>query len=63
MTEAAAQLTWDHIAHSPSMSIDKARRLLGYNPAYTSLEAIWDALKWLVANGQLIAAASPPPSL
>ena len=63
VSEAAAQLTWDHIAHSPSMSIDKARRLLGYNPAYTSLEAIRDALEWLVANGQLIAAAWPPPSV
>ena len=26
----AAEATWDHIAHSPSMSIDKARALLGY---------------------------------
>ena len=53
VTEAAAQLTWDHIAHSPSMSIDKARRLLGYAPTYTSLEAIQDSLAWLVANGRL----------
>ena len=53
VNEAVAEITWDHIAHSPSMSIDKARRLLGYDPAYTSLEAIWDSLTWLVANGRL----------
>ena len=57
VTKAAAELTWDHIAHSPSMSIDKARRLLGYNPTYTSLEAIQESLAWLVANGRLDAAA------
>jgi hypothetical protein len=57
VTEAAAELTWDHIAHSPSMSIDKARRLLGYNPTYTSLEAIQESLAWLVANGRLDAVA------
>jgi nucleoside-diphosphate-sugar epimerase len=53
VTEATAQVTWDHIAHSPSMSIDKARRLLGYAPTYTSLEAIQNSLAWLVVNGQL----------
>jgi nucleoside-diphosphate-sugar epimerase len=63
VTKAAAQLTWDHIAHSPSMSIDKARRLLGYNPTYTSLEAIQDSLAWLVANGRLNTAAWPPSPL
>jgi nucleoside-diphosphate-sugar epimerase len=57
VAEPVAQLTWDHIAHSPSLSIDKARRLLGYNPTYTSLEAIQESLAWLVANGRLDAAA------
>lgn len=54
-TEAAAGMTWDHIAHSPSVSIDKARRLLGYNPTYTSLEAVRSSLEWLIANGKLAA--------
>jgi nucleoside-diphosphate-sugar epimerase len=53
VTEAASQTTWDHIAHSPSMSIDKAKRLLGYTPAYSSLEAVQGSLAWLVANGHL----------
>jgi len=48
-----AETTWDHIAHSPSMSIDKARRLLGYAPRYTSLEAVHESLSWLIDAGQL----------
>ncbi|QHV96678.1 NAD-dependent epimerase/dehydratase family protein [Spirosoma endbachense] len=42
-----ASLTWDHLAHSPHGSIEKARRLLAYNPRYSSLEAIQQALSWL----------------
>jgi nucleoside-diphosphate-sugar epimerase len=44
--EAAA--TWDHIAHSPSCSIEKARRLLEYQPRYSSLEAVYESLRWLM---------------
>lgn len=50
-TEAAA--TWDHIAHSPNCSIAKAQRLLDYRPRYTSLEAVYEALQWLIADGQV----------
>jgi nucleoside-diphosphate-sugar epimerase len=39
-----AEVTWDHIARSPNCSIDKARRLLGYQPRYRSLEAIRESL-------------------
>jgi nucleoside-diphosphate-sugar epimerase len=53
VTEAASKRTWDLIAHSPCMSIDKAKRLLGYAPTFTSLEAVQDALVWLIANGRL----------
>jgi nucleoside-diphosphate-sugar epimerase len=52
-TAADAAVTWDHIARSPSMSIAKASQLLGYKPAYTSLEAIHEALSWLIANGRV----------
>jgi nucleoside-diphosphate-sugar epimerase len=48
-----AETTWDHIAHSPNCSIAKARRLLGYQPRYTSLQAVREALDWLLANGRL----------
>lgn len=52
-TADEARATWDHIAHSPNCSIDKARRLLGYEPRYSSLEAVREAVDWLVAAGQV----------
>ena len=42
--EKEASITWDHIARSPNCSIAKARRLLGYEPRYRSLEAIKESL-------------------
>lgn len=49
--EVDAQKTWDHIAHSPNCSMDKARRLLGFHPRYSSFQAIFEALTWMVQNG------------
>jgi len=49
--EEDAEATWDHIAHSPNASIDKARRLLGYEPRYSSLEAVQESVDWLIARG------------
>ncbi|MCB0065057.1 MAG: NAD-dependent epimerase/dehydratase family protein [Caldilineaceae bacterium] len=46
-----AQATWDHIAHSPNCSIVKAQRLLTYQPRYTSLQAVYEAVQWLIAQG------------
>jgi nucleoside-diphosphate-sugar epimerase len=43
--------TWDHIAHSPNASIAKAQRLLGYQPRYTSLEAVYESVQWLIEHG------------
>jgi nucleoside-diphosphate-sugar epimerase len=53
VTEAEAQATWDHIAHSPNCSIAKAQRLLGYAPRYSSLQAVQEAVAWLRDQGQL----------
>lgn len=53
VSEKEAQATWDHIAHSPNASIDKARRLLGYEPRYSSLQAIREAVLWLIDNGRI----------
>ena len=41
-------MTWDHIVHSPNGSIAKAQRLLGYQPRYTSLQAIYESLQWMI---------------
>ncbi len=51
-TEHAA-VTRDHIERSIAAGIDRAREVLGYAPRYSSLEALHEALRWLVANKQV----------
>jgi nucleoside-diphosphate-sugar epimerase len=50
VTPKEAAVTWDHIAHSPNCSIAKARKLLGYEPRYSSLEAVRESVDWLIEN-------------
>ncbi|HBE43193.1 MAG TPA: epimerase [Bacteroidales bacterium] len=45
-----ADATWDHIAHSPNCSIEKARRLINYNPRYSSLQAVEESVRYLIDN-------------
>lgn len=45
VSQRDAELTWDHISHSPNGSIAKARRLLNYQPRYSSLQAVQQAVK------------------
>lgn len=51
-TEDFARASYEHIARSHSVSIDKAREVLGYRPHYTSLGAVAEALEWLRAAGR-----------
>jgi nucleoside-diphosphate-sugar epimerase len=51
VTAKEAAVTWDHIAHSPNCSIAKARKLLGYEPGYSSLEALHESVNWLIEQG------------
>ena len=51
VADADAEMTWDHIAHSPNCSIAKARRLLAYNPRYSSLQAVHESVEWLIEHG------------
>lgn len=53
-----ADATREHISRSPNCSIEKGRRLLGYAPRYTSLEAVHKAVTWLIASGQVVAPAA-----
>ncbi|WP_043621713.1 NAD-dependent epimerase/dehydratase family protein [Nonomuraea candida] len=53
VSESDAQVTYDHIAHSPHCSMDKAARLLGHRPRHTSLEAVSEAVDWLVGAGAI----------
>jgi nucleoside-diphosphate-sugar epimerase len=51
VSQQEAAHTWDHIAHSPNCSIAKARSRLGYEPRYTSLEAVRESVEWLIEQG------------
>ena len=51
--EKDAQATREHISRSPSHSMAKAGRLLGFVPRYSSLEAVQEAVRWLIAEGRV----------
>jgi nucleoside-diphosphate-sugar epimerase len=51
VTPRDAEATWDHIAHSPNCSIEKAARLIRYVPRYTSMEAVCESVEWLMEHG------------
>jgi nucleoside-diphosphate-sugar epimerase len=48
-----AEATREHTFRGIAASIARAREVLGYAPRYTSLEALHEALAWLVAAGQV----------
>jgi len=52
VSEEDAAITQDHMEHSANGSIAKAHRLLGYQPGYTSIEAIQESVDWLIRNNQ-----------
>lgn len=43
VSERDAEITWDHIIHSPCASVEKAERVLGFNPGFTAVAAARDA--------------------
>lgn len=53
LDEKDAMATWEHIARSPSHSMAKAERLLGFVPRHSSLEAVQEAVRWLIADGKV----------
>ena len=53
VSQRDAELTWDHIVHSPNGSIEKAKKLLNYNPRYTSLQAVQEAMSNYFAKEQI----------
>ena len=54
-SEVDRTATWEHIARSPNCSMEKARRLLGFVPRYTSLEAVQEAVAAMIAKGEVAA--------
>ncbi|TCC53684.1 NAD-dependent epimerase/dehydratase family protein [Kribbella capetownensis] len=53
LSERDAGAMWDHVAHSPNCSMDKAARLLGFRPRYSAIEAARSGIEWLVDNGKI----------
>ena len=49
-----AELTWDHIAHSPNCSTALARQMLDYRPRYSSRQALQESVAWLVEHGGIL---------
>jgi nucleoside-diphosphate-sugar epimerase len=54
-----AEITREHTARSITASIARAREVLQYAPKYSSLDALHEALAWLVANGQADVGGQP----
>jgi nucleoside-diphosphate-sugar epimerase len=48
-----AQTTFAHVDRSIAASIEQGREVLGYQPRYSTLEALRDSLRHLVASGQV----------
>ncbi len=53
VTARDAAATEDHIRHSPHCSIHKAQQLLGYQPRYSSLNAVKESVRWLMEQGMV----------
>lgn len=52
-TDAFAEHSWEHLVRNHAFSIDKARRLLGYEPAHSPEEALRESVAWLIDHGEL----------
>ncbi|MGL3200188.1 MULTISPECIES: NAD-dependent epimerase/dehydratase family protein [Curtobacterium] len=48
-----ADASRQHLSRSQVFSLDKTRRVLGYEPAYTAAATVLDAVRWLVDNGEV----------
>ena len=57
-----AAITREHTFRSITASIARAREVLRYAPRYSSLDALHEALAWLVAHGQADVGGQPFPS-
>jgi nucleoside-diphosphate-sugar epimerase len=54
-----AAATRDHTFRGITASIARGRDVLGYAPRFTTLDALHEALRWLVANGQADVGGQP----
>jgi nucleoside-diphosphate-sugar epimerase len=56
-----AETTREHTFRSITASIARARETLGYAPRYSTLQALHEALAWLVAHGEADIGGQPFP--
>ena len=59
LTESDAHTSWGHVMRSSCVSIEKSRQRLGYSPRFTSLEAIQESVKALIASGRVTVPKAP----
>jgi nucleoside-diphosphate-sugar epimerase len=52
-TAEYADSTWQHLSRSQYASIEKARTVLGYSPAFEPEAAALDGIRWLIDHNQL----------
>jgi nucleoside-diphosphate-sugar epimerase len=52
-TAEFADSSWEHLSRSQYASIDKARTLLGYAPAFEPEVAVLEGIRWLIDHEQL----------
>jgi nucleoside-diphosphate-sugar epimerase len=48
-----AGVTREHTFRNLTASIERARQVLGYQPRFSSLDALHEALRWLAAHGEV----------
>jgi nucleoside-diphosphate-sugar epimerase len=58
-----AEVTREHTTRSITASIARAREVLGYEPRYSALDALHEALSWLAASGQADVGGQPLAAL
>lgn len=51
VAESDANETYEHILRSPNHSMEKAKRLLGFTPSYSSFESVKESLDWMISHG------------
>jgi len=52
-TKEFADSSWQHLSRSQYASIEKARTLLGYAPAFEPEAAVLDGIRWLIYHARL----------
>jgi nucleoside-diphosphate-sugar epimerase len=54
MDKNAFEIMKDHVIHSPCVSIEKAKNVLGYQPRYTTEEIYKECIDYLIESKQLL---------